>query len=145
MRKDADGDGVRVDWSVTKAWVFPDEANDATDRLRESLIDESAFVPALWPIKTGNVLLVATSRQRITMSDWARIRADLEASPIEVDHVSTSRVWGAVLDLAETHRISVYDVMYLELALRMRPPPANLDRALEVAAHAAGTESPWTK
>ena len=58
-----------LDCSVTTAWVFPDEANDATERLRESLIEESAFVPALWPIETGNVLLMATRRERITTSD----------------------------------------------------------------------------
>ena len=36
-----------LDCSVTMAWVFPDEASEATDRLRESMIGGRAFVPAL--------------------------------------------------------------------------------------------------
>jgi len=46
-----------LDCSVTMAWVFPDEASEATDRLRESMIRGGAFVPALWPVEVGNVLL----------------------------------------------------------------------------------------
>ena len=49
-----------LDCSVTMAWVFPDEANEMTDRLRDSMIEGRAFVPSLWPIEVGNVLLVAT-------------------------------------------------------------------------------------
>ena len=46
-----------LDCSVMMAWVFPDEASEATDRLRESMIRGGAFVPALWPVEVGNVLL----------------------------------------------------------------------------------------
>ena len=132
-----------LDCSVTMAWVFSDEASESTDRLRESLIEDTAFVPALWPIETGNVLLMATRRGRIATDDWQQIRENLEALPIHIDPVSTDRVLGAVLDLAHAHRISVYDAMYLELALRMRLPLATLDRALAAAAQATGVEALW--
>ena len=59
-----------LDCSVTMAWVFPDEASEATDRLRESMIEGRAFVPALWPVEVGNVLLTATRRGRITADEW---------------------------------------------------------------------------
>ena len=48
--------------SVTMAWVFPDEATDATDWLRDSLVEGRAFVSSLWPAEVGNVLLTATRR-----------------------------------------------------------------------------------
>lgn len=131
-----------LDCSVTMAWVFPDEATDATERLRDSLIGGKAFVPALWPIEVGNVLRVATSRGRIVRDDWVRIRSILTALPIEIDPVSTACVWGSVLDLAYEHRLSVYDAMYLELALRLRLPLATLDRALAAAAIANGADVP---
>ena len=131
-----------LDCSVTMSWVFPDEATEETDRLRDSLLAGRAFVPAIWPIEVGNVLRVATSRGRICMDDWARIRTNLEALPIEIDPVSTSRIWGSVLELAHEHRVSVYDAMYLELAVRMRLPLATLDRALAAAGIAAGVEVP---
>ena len=131
-----------LDCSVTMSWVFPDEATEETDRLRDSLIEGRAFVPAIWPIEVGNVLRVATSRGRICTDDWARIRTNLEALPIETDPVSTSRLWGSVLELAHERRLSVYDAMYLELAVRMRLPLATLDRALAAAGLAGGVEVP---
>ena len=131
-----------LDCSVTMAWIFPDEATDATDRLRDTLVETHAFVPALWPIETANALLVATRRGRIVQGEWPRIRSHLDALPIDIDPVAASRTWGAALDLANTHRISVYDAMYLELAVRMRMPLATLDQALRAVGQAAGVDVP---
>ncbi len=131
-----------LDCSVTMAWVFSDEATEATSQLRDSLVESRAFVPSLWPVEVGNVLLVATRRNRIRVDDWREIRASLEALPIEIDPVTTSRAWGASLELARTHQLSVYDAMYLELAMRLQLPLATLDRALHGAARTAGVETP---
>ena len=131
-----------LDTSVTMAWVFSDEATDATDRLRDALLETRAFVPALWPVETSNALLTATRRGRITRNEWPAIRAHLDALPIEVDPISASRTWGATLDLASVHGISAYDAMYLELAGRLRIPLATLDRQLRAAAESAGVEAP---
>ncbi len=131
-----------LDCSVTMAWVFPDEATEETARLRDALREGRAFVPALWPIEVANVLLVATRRGRIAETDWPRIWRNLEALPITIEPVSTSRIRGTVLDHASVHGLSVYDATYLELAIRMRLPLATLDRALADAARAAGLEVP---
>ena len=133
-----------LDCSVTLAWLFPDEATEATDRLRDSLVEGRAFAPALWPIEVANVLLVATRRGRVDSEEWEQLYANLEALPIEIDPVSTSRVWGTALQLANAHRLSVDDAMYLELALRMRLPLATLDRALSEAARTERLETPVT-
>lgn len=132
-----------LDCSVTMAWVFPDEASEATDGLRDSLVGGRAFVPSLWPVEVGSVLLAATKRGRLRADEWSGICASLEALPIEIDPVSTSRVWGDALALADEYGLSVYDAVYLELALRLRLPLATLDRALAAAAQSseAGTAS----
>lgn len=134
-----------LDCSVTMAWLFADEATQETERLRDSLIGGRAFVPALWPIEVGNVLRAATRRGRIARSDWARIRENLEALPVEIDPVATSVVWGDVLELAHDHRLSVHDAVYLELAGRMRLPLATLDLALATAALGLGLEVPTVR
>lgn len=54
-----------LDCSVAMAWVFPDESSQATDRPRDSLVHDRAFVPSLWPVEVGSVLLAATRRRRI--------------------------------------------------------------------------------
>jgi len=129
-----------LDCSVTMAWVFPDEVGESTNALRESLLKDRAVVPALWPTEVGNVLLVAARRGRITEDDWTRIRNDLEALPISVDPESCDRVLDSVLPVASGYNLSVYDAMYLELALRLGLPLATLDKKLMVAGKVAGVE-----
>lgn len=131
-----------LDCSVTMAWLFPDEATEATDQLRDSIVESRAFVPSLWPVEVANVLLAATRRGRVGVDEWPQICAHLELLPIEIDPVSTSRVWGTVLEIANRHGLSVYDAMYLELASRIRMPLATLDRALVAAGRAAGVDVP---
>jgi len=126
------------------AWVFPDEASKTTAELRDLLVDHRAFVPSLWPVEVGSVLLAAAQRDRISTDEWSHICASLDALPIEIDPVSTSRVWGPALTLARRHSLSIYDATYLELALRMQLPLATLDQALTVAAQAAGVDTPAT-
>ena len=110
--------------------------------MRASLIDDRAFVPALWPVEVGSVLLAATKRSRLRADEWPTVFASLEMLPIEIDPVSASRVWGPALALASEHSLSVYDATYLEPALRMRLPLATLDRALAAAAQAVGLDAP---
>ncbi len=133
-----------LDCSITMAWLFSDEATKATDRLRATLIDSRVFVPSLWPVEVGNALLVATRHRRIRAAEWPQIRGFLSALPIEIDPVSMARTWGPSLELARVHQLSVYDAMYLELAMRLRMPLATLDRALRNAAQSAGVDVPET-
>ncbi len=126
---------------MTMAWVFSDEANEFTEALRESLLKENAVAPVLWPIEVGNVLLVAMRRGRIAREDWVRIRDDLSALPIDIDPDSYERVLDTVLPIADEYGLSVYDAMYLELALRRGLPLATLDRKLVEAANTAGIET----
>ena len=123
---------------MTMAWLFSDEANSATDALRKSLLKDYAIAPVLWPIEVGNVLLVATRRGRITSDDWSSIRTDLAALPIEVEQASDDRVLESVVPIAHQYEISVYDAMYLEIALRLGLPLATLDRKLAAASSRAG-------
>lgn len=133
-----------LDCSVTMAWMFRDEATDATDRWRDMLNGNRVLVPALWPTETANALLVATRRRRIALNELPRLRMQLNALPIDVDPISTARTWGPVLDLAHAHHLTVYDATYLELAMRRQLPLATLDRALRNAARTEGCEMPMS-
>ncbi len=129
-----------LDCSMTMAWVFPDEASESTDALRESLLRDNAMVPVLWPIEVGNVLLVATRRGRISEDEWPHILDNLKSLPIDIDPKSCDRVLDTVLPIANEHKLSVYDAMYLELALRLGLPLATLDQKLIAAGTAAGVD-----
>lgn len=130
-----------LDASMTLAWVFPDEATEATDRLLESLLERQAYAPGLWPIEVANAFLAATRRRRLEASRWPWIRHSLDSLPIAVEPVDPARVGSAVIELAQDRGISVYDAMYLELALRMGLPLATLDERLAAEARAVGVEA----
>jgi len=130
-----------LDASMALAWVFPDEATEVTDRWLESLLECQAYVPSLWPMEVANALLAATRRHRLEASRWPWIRHSLDALPIAVEPVEPARVGSAVLELAHDRRVSVYDAMYLELALRMELPLATLDERLAAEARAVGVEA----
>ena len=60
--------------------------------------------------------------------------------PISLDVETERQAWGATLRLAASHRLSLYDAAYLELALRRAMPLATLDIELRTAAAAEGVE-----
>lgn len=94
--------------------------------------------PAVWPLETGNVVLVAISRKRISPDDGARFLSLLESLPFEVDGISPGRMFGEILALARKHQLSTYDASYLDLALRRQLPLATQDKALIRAAADCG-------
>ena len=124
-----------LDASVTACWAFDDkshrDASLAFDRMRA----EEGVVPCLWWFEVRNILIVNERRQRITESDTATFLVNLSLLRLRVDLVPDEN---AVLRLARTHRLSVYDASYLELAQREGLPLATLDADLRRAATDAG-------
>ncbi len=70
-----------LDCPVAMSWAFLDEAPEATDRRRDSLIEGRAFVPALWPAKMGNV------QPRDATVDGAERRVRASGRPLRGDHL----------------------------------------------------------
>jgi predicted nucleic acid-binding protein len=56
--------------------------------------------------------------------------------PITLDMETSDKAWSAITELAERHRLSVYDAAYLELAQRRKLPLATLDADLVRGARA---------
>lgn len=57
-----------VDNSVVMAWCFGDEGNSYAEAVLESLDSAEAFVPVIWPLEVGNVLLVAERKKRLAQA-----------------------------------------------------------------------------
>ncbi len=129
-----------LDCSAVLPWIFHDEKSAATDRLLDDLTaGAQAWVPALWHLELGNVLLGAQRRGRIDQAGVEAFLAQLGVYGIAVDAETIGRAWGKTLDLAVQHKLSTYDAAYLELALRRHLPLATLDTDLIRAARATGT------
>jgi predicted nucleic acid-binding protein len=122
-----------LDASIAGCWAFQDEDHPNADAALTRIRTEEGVVPGLWWFEVRNILVVNERRKRITESDTTGFLRDLSRLPIRVDRSPDEET---VLRLARTHRLSVYDASYLELALREAVPLATLDTALAAAARA---------
>ena len=86
----------------------------------------------------ANSLQPAVRRGRINETFRNKALADLELLPVKIDPETDRQAWGATLQLAASHRLTVYDASYLEVAIRRQLPLATLDRELREAATARG-------
>jgi len=79
-------------------------------------------------------LSVALRRGRITALRRRDSILDLKSLAILCDPHTNEAAWERTLDLADFHRLTVYDATYLELALRRSIPLATRDGDLRKAA-----------
>ncbi len=124
-----------LDTSVVLAWCLADENVRVADRALEAVIEDGAVLPGIWWYEIRNAFVMNERRGRLTPADTEAALANLRDMPILVDRDHDE---GAVLELARTHDLSVYDAAYLEVAQRRELPLATLDRRLGDAAENAG-------
>ena len=124
-----------LDASIAACWAFEDEDHPDARLAFHQMRLEEAVVPCLWWFEVRNTLIVNERRRRIAESGTAAFLLSLSRLRIRIDRSPDE---GAVLRLARTHRLSVYDAAYLELAQREGLPLATLDADLQKAAASEG-------
>ncbi|MEO7027006.1 MAG: type II toxin-antitoxin system VapC family toxin [Caulobacteraceae bacterium] len=127
-----------LDASIALTWCFDDEATPATEAVFQEVRDEGALVPWLWRIEVGAVLLQAERRGRIGADDVSRRLRLMGDLPIVTDAETLLNGWTSVLPLARAEKLTAYDAVYLELALRRGASLATLDAELARAAERRG-------
>jgi len=121
-------------------WLFKDEVTPPTAELLNRLDFETGVVPSLWPIELTNVMSQAERRGRITPAESEQFLSDLGKLTLEVDTEGPGRAYSHVLPLCRTHRLTSYDAVYLELAVRREVPLATIDLDLAKAAKKLGVK-----
>ena len=124
-----------LDASITACWAFQDEDHPDAGLAFHRMRAEEAVVPCLWWFEVRNILVVNERRGRLGESDSAAFLLHLSRLRVRLDRLPEG---DAVLRLARTHRLSVYDAAYLELAQREGLPLATLDTHLRRAAAKEG-------
>jgi predicted nucleic acid-binding protein len=127
-----------LDSSATLAWVYAGEVTEPILHVFNLVCDTGAWVPGLWKLEVANVLEMGIRRGRHDAAFRNSTLADLTLLPLQVDVETDRQAWGATLQLADRHRLTLYDAAYLELALRRGLPLASLDAELRAAAQAEG-------
>ncbi|MCY4113071.1 MAG: type II toxin-antitoxin system VapC family toxin [Chloroflexi bacterium] len=123
-----------LDASVACDWLLDDELDPRALRVAERVSRDGALVPQLWHLEVRNALVTAERCGRLTangMSD--RLNALRQLSVV----TDAEPDLDAVVALARSHHISIYDATYLELARRHRATLGTLDVGLVEAAAAA--------
>lgn len=120
-----------IDASALVGWLMPDESGIDLPALAAE--HEDIVAPWLLWAELRNILVVSERRGRIPLGAAEQITDAVDALGIALD---TAPAGSVVLELARRHRLTVYDALYLELALRRGATLASLDAALLAAARA---------
>lgn len=128
-----------ADASVAIGWVHPSQATKHTVAMLDAIADGATLeVPALWPLEVANALIVLVRRRKLAEDERQAGLGWLRGLRVRVDHEMSALAFSQLSELAATHRLSVYDAAYLELALRRRLVLGCKDGPLRTAAKRAG-------
>lgn len=127
-----------LDASVALAWCFSDEETPESISLLDKLETETAFVPAIWSLELGNILVAAERRKRISYAKVSQFLELINSLNIQTDSETSNRAFHEILSLAYSEKLTTYDASYLELAMRLGLPLATKDMQLAKAAKQLG-------
>lgn len=122
-----------LDASALAAAVLPDESGPDLPGLLAA--HEELAAPWLLWAEIRNILITLERRGRLPGGFAEEALAAIEALGLALDAAPAG---AEVLRLARRHGLTVYDALYLELALRRRAVLATRDGALGRAAQAEG-------
>ncbi len=130
-----------LDASTALAAVLPDERSGQAEQMlrRFSKNKDGRFlIPELWWHEVSNALLSAYRQKRLKEAEMERIAELLNQWPLRPESSSGYEFSRRHRALALSHRLSVYDCVYLELAERKGLPLATLDEEMRAAAKRLG-------
>lgn len=113
-----------VDASVILKWFVPEKHSESALRLKES--PARLHAPAFLTLEVGNVLSKRRRRGEITEPEAEEIWRAFRRAPIH-RHLDDALVLAA-FDLAHLTKQSLYDSLYLTLAVKLEMPFLTADR-----------------
>lgn len=125
-----------LDSSVTMAYIYGEETTSAVQWVWDQVMDQGAWAPLLWRWEMANVLQTGIRKRRHDPAFRDDTLADLSRLPIRMDAGADATILPACVRLSDRHHLTIYDALYLELALRLGLPLATLDHELQAAAAA---------
>jgi predicted nucleic acid-binding protein len=122
---------VVLDARTAASWVLPDEEPASL----EAIANAALVAPRLFWAEPRNILIVPERRGRLPEGTAEIHLAAVAALDVALDVAPEE---ATVLGLARAHKLTVYDALYLELALRRAASLATIDGPLAKAAAARG-------
>ncbi|RST86077.1 PIN domain-containing protein [Aquibium carbonis] len=125
---------IVVDSSIALAWFLPDENSPLALDVLMQVTESGALVPQHFQVEFGNALVIAARHKRIDRDYRRRTFERISGLELTTDRAGSDRMWIDTVELADEHGLTLYDGVYLELALRTGLPLATLDKRLAKAA-----------
>jgi len=113
-----------LDASVVVKWFIPEEYGESALKLKN--VDGRFHAPAFLTLEIGNVLAKKRRRNELTHGETENIWQAFRQAPIR-RHADETLVLAA-FDLAQQTRTTLYDNLYLALALELNSPFVTADR-----------------
>ncbi len=131
---------IVLDASVAAPWLLPDEKTEFSANLYAQVCTTTQLyhAPVLWLWETGNILMNAVRRKRLSAAQALIAQQQLHACQIVFAPPPNSHKQSQILRLAHTHDLSFYDASYLELVLSLNGQLASTDSKLVAAAKSCG-------
>jgi predicted nucleic acid-binding protein len=127
-----------VDASLLAAWVLPSQSTMAADSLRFRLAAFDPIAPDFIRIELRALLSKAERRGAIDAAKIAESLALIDALNVQYAPALDNTDLDQAMTLALSSRISLYDALYLDLAIGERAVLASRDGGLLAAATAQG-------
>lgn len=118
-----------VDASVAVKWFLPEIHWEAAWRLRDS--QTALHVPAFFELEFSNVLCKKVRRGELSRQDANLMLEQL--GRVTINRHPDTRLLRAALDLAHPLRQSLYDCLYLALALQLKTQLVTADQRFRQA------------
>ena len=125
-----------IDTSAVMAIFLSEDDGEAIEgNIREILsVHGQLYVPPLFWYETGNTLVTAMKKNRITLDDLRGIELDMAELPIVTEPMPMAEIRMRIREIASEKTLSFYDAAYLELSKRLDFPLLSLDKKLISAA-----------
>ena len=127
-----------IDASVAIAWCAQSQASPLTHAALAAVAESGAHVPSPFWYEVLHGLSGLELRKIVRRADIDGFLADAAQLNLAVDQLCSTAEMIELHRLAQRYSMSIFDVSYLELALRLELPLATRDAALAHAATRAG-------
>jgi predicted nucleic acid-binding protein len=122
------------DASLIIALVLREANVDNADSVFEALRSDHVSVPAHWSAEVANALWVNRRRRRISTEQIATVIESLAAfDPNVADPPSLERI-ASLIQFAGEEKLTVYDAIYVQLALAQNATLGTIDMAMRASA-----------
>jgi len=130
---------VVLDNSFLIGLFMPDEDDSHMLKLLDDAKEGTVIhVPDFLLVEFGNIVLGSFRRSRITQAHFDHCRRKIKGLPVRFHPAHSLFFFDAQVDLANQNGLSLYDAIYLHLAVELSAQLATHDRQLRDAATAVG-------